>query len=194
MNTKKPGLIIVISGPSGVGKDAVFARLKAMGYRAHYAITATTRFPRGEEQDGVNYHFLSEDEFKGRIDNGGLLEWAQVYGRYYGVPREEVETPVQNGDDVVVKVDVQGAATLKAKFPESLAIFILPPSEDELADRLKKRATDSADEMRHRLEVAQLEIKRQSIFDLVVVNQRDRLDETVARVMDIIRSRKAKEK
>lgn len=190
----RQGLIVIISGPSGVGKDAVFARLKALGYPAHYAITATSRPPRGQEQDGVSYHFLSTEEFKRRIQQGRLLEWAEVYGNYYGVPREEVEVPVRKGKDVVVKVDVQGAMTLKTAFPESLAVFIMPPSEEELAERLKKRATDSMDDVNHRLEIAESEMGKKSVFDYIVVNHRDRLDETVLQVLGIINSRKAPQK
>ncbi len=185
--TRQEPLIVIISGPSGVGKDTVVRRLKeGLLYHIHQVITATTRPRRDYERDGVDYHFLSTEDFEKGIRHGRFLEWAEVYGNYYGVPREEIESPVKKGEDVVVKVDVQGAATLKRKLPQSVAIFLMPPSDEELSRRLGQRNSESKSDLENRFDMAKAEIDQRSLFDYVVVNKKDRVDETVAEIRQIL--------
>lgn len=183
-------LLIILSGPSGVGKDTILIRMKEAGHPFHYAITATTRPPRLQEQNGVDYQFLSKQQFQQKIARNQLLEWAEVYGNYYGVPKEEVETPLKRGQDVIVKVDVQGAATIKRLFPEAVAIFLIVPSEEELVQRLKQRHSKSPPDLDRRLKAVHEEMKRLPFFDHVVINHQDRLDETIAQIEAIIAAEK----
>lgn len=185
----KPGLII-LSGPSGVGKDAVFSRMKQLGRPFHYATTATTRLPRPTEQNGIDYHFLTPEEFKRKIARNELLEWAEVYGNYYGVPKEEIKPALEEGQDVIVKVDVQGAATLKRLFPEAITIFLMPPSEEELVQRLKQRHSESKADLDRRLKTVQQEMRGLHLFNYVLVNYTDKLDETVAQIENIVAAQK----
>lgn len=191
LDRTKP-LLLILSGPSGVGKDTVFNRMKQLKLPFHYAITATTRPPRPTEQDGENYHFLDKKEFRQKIAQKQLLEWAKVYDNYYGVPKEEVEPALKRGQDVIVKVDVQGTATLKRLFPEAIAIFLMSPSEEELTERLKQRGSESQKDLDHRLRTAEVEMKSLPFFDYVVVNYKDKLDETVAQIENIIKTQKEK--
>src|SRR4030042_885564 len=121
-------LLIVLSGPSGVGKDATLVKMKELGYLFHYVVTATTRPKRPGEIDRVHYQFISDEQFQKMVKEKKLLEWAKVYGNYYGVPKEEVKKALKSGQDVIVKVDVQGAATLKRIVPEAVFIFLIAPS------------------------------------------------------------------
>jgi len=187
-------LLLILSGPSGVGKDAVFNRMKQLELPYHYAITATTRPIRPTEQDGIDYHFFTKDEFKRKIAEKQLLEWAKVYDNYYGVPKEEVEPALKRGQDVIVKVDVQGAATLKRLFPKAIAIFLMYPSEEELAQRLKHRGSESQKDLDRRLKTVEAEMKSLPFFDYVVVNYKDKLDETAAQIESIIKTQKGKAK
>ena len=134
-------LLVVLSGPSGVGKDTVLIRMRQLHCSFHYVVTATTRKRRGEEQEDVDYHFLSRETFQQMIDDGEFLEWAEVYGNFYGVPKEEMRQALAKGMDVMVKVDVQGAATIKKQLPQSVCIFLKPPSMEDLEDRLKGRCS-----------------------------------------------------
>jgi guanylate kinase len=154
----------------------------------HFTVTATTRDPRPGEADGVNHHFVSVDDFVNLIANDELLEWAQVYGNYYGVPRKQVRDALSAGNHVIMRVDVQGAKRLSEIIPEALLIFIIPPSLDVLQKHLVNRGVDSEDEMTKRLESATEEISQASLFDFTVTNEEDRLDETVNRVVEIIES------
>lgn len=183
-------LLIILSGPSGVGKDTILTRMKEAGHSFHYAITATTRPPRPQEQNGVDYQFLSKQQFQQKIAQNQLLEWAEVYGNYYGVPKEEVEVPLKRGQDVIVKVDVQGAATIKRLFPEAVAIFLVAPSEEELVQRLKQRHTKSPTDLDQRLKAVQQEMKSLPLFDHVVINRKDKLDESIAQIEAIIAAEK----
>ena len=134
-HSSKP-LLIVLSGPSGVGKDAVLTRMRKLGHPFHYIITATTRPQRPGERNGVDYYFLSQEAFQQMIDKGQFLEWAEVYGNYYGVPRNKITQALSKGKDVIVKVDVQGAATIKKILSQVVFIFLMPPSMEELERRL----------------------------------------------------------
>lgn len=183
-------ILVIISGPSGVGKDAVFSHIRKLGYPFHYVTTATTRKPRTDESDGADYHFLSRDEFKERIAQKKLLEWAEVYGNYYGIPREEIEPLLKKGRDVIVKVDVQGAATISKLFPEAVTIFLMPPSKAELERRLKQRYSESYQELERRLKTASKEIESAHLFRHVIVNYTDKLESTVKQIEKIVAQEK----
>jgi guanylate kinase len=184
-----PPLLVVLSGPSGAGKDAVRELLIAWRLPFHFAVTATTRPPRPDEVEGVDYHFVSEAEFDRLEREGGLLEHAIVYGQRKGVPKAEVLTPLAAGKDVIARVDVQGAATLKRLVPEALLIFISLPV-DEAQRRLTERATESEDQLKLRIETAEEEIEAARSFDHVVVNETGQLEATVRRILELIAAEK----
>jgi guanylate kinase len=185
-------LFIVISGPSGVGKDATLDSMKEAGFPFHYVLTATTRSKRPGEKDGVAYRFLSEDKFRQMIKANQFLEWAKVYGNYYGVPKREVKEALKQGWDTIVKVDVQGATTIKQILPDAILIFLMPPSMGELVNRLKQRYGLSSDELDLRLSKAQEEIESLPLFDYVVINRTDDLDLTVAQINAIVADEKCR--
>ncbi len=185
-------LLVVLSGPSGVGKDAVLNRMKQAGYAALYVTTMTTRARRPREKDGVHYDFVSVDKFHEMIRNGELLEWANVYGNWYGVPRRPVKQALDSGQDAIVKVDVQGAATIKGLLPEAISIFLLPPSMDELMMRLRQRHTESAFDLELRLKTAEDEMKQLAQFDYAVVNEKDGLDRAVFQIEAILTAEKCR--
>ncbi len=187
-------LFIVISGPSGVGKDTVLAKMKQSRRLLHYVVTATTRPQRPGEKNGLDYHFVSEEQFKRMIDTGQLLEWANVYDNLYGVPKRQIQQALAQGLDVVVKVDVQGAATIKNILPQAVFIFLTPPSLDELERRLKERKTESSEELKLRMETTRREINSLPMFDYVVINHQDRLDSTIAQIDAIISAEKCRVK
>ena len=175
-------LLVVLSGPSGVGKDAVLERMKRLGSPYHFAVTATTRPMREGEREGEPYHFVARAEFERMIAHGELLEWAEVYGNLYGVPRAQVDRALSEGRDVLVKVDVQGAKTIRGLDPEAVLVFLAPPSMEELARRLTSRGTEADEAMRLRLREAEAEMEAAALFDQVVVNRRDRLDVAVRQI------------
>ena len=179
-------LLVVLSGPSGVGKDAVISSMREQGKPYHFTVTATTRPQRPSEIDGHDYMFVSSDEFARMIENGDFLEWAQVYSNRYGVPRAQVEDALKEGRDVLIKADVQGAATIRKLAPDAVFIFLAPPSMEELAYRLGQRMTESREALQQRLRTAKAEMCEASRFDHVVTNHRDRLDETVAEIETIV--------
>ncbi len=187
-------LFIVISGPSGVGKDTVLAKMKQSRRLLHYVVTATTRPQRSGEKNGLDYHFVSEEQFKQMIDTGQLLEWANVYGNLYGVPKRQIQQALAQGLDVVVKIDVQGAATIKNILPQAVFIFLMPPSLDELERRLKERKTESTEELKLRMETTRREMDSLPLFDYAVVNHQDRLDLTIAQIDAIISAEKCRVK
>ena len=158
----------------------------------HYVVTATTRPQREGERDGVDYHFLSAERFQQMVERGELLEWAQVYGNWYGVPRQEVEQALERGLDVMVKADVQGAATIKSLHPAAVLIFLAPPSMEDLERRLRARKTESAIDLELRLKTARQEMERLKMFDYVVVNRQDEADEAVAHIEAIITADKCR--
>ena len=184
---KRP-LLFVISGPSGVGKDAVLAQLKSIRKTMRFVVTTTTRPKRDVESNGVHYNFVSRDKFEGMIKKKALLEWAEVYGNYYGVPRDQVERAFKQGHDVMVKVDVQGAMTIKKVMPQSVSIFLAPPSIEELQDRLRKRNTESSADFDRRIATAKDEMAQAEMFDYAVVNHK--VEDAVAEIMDIIAAEK----
>lgn len=179
-------LLIVISGPSGVGKDSVLQRMKERGLPFHFVVTATTRPPRAEERDGVDYLFVSREEFARQIEKEELLEYAVVYGDYKGIPKEQVRKALASGQDVVMRVDVQGAATVRKISPEAILIFLTTSSEEELVERLERRKTETSEDLKLRIATARQEFKRIAEFDYVVVNRDNQLDETVDTITAII--------
>lgn len=185
-------LFIVISGPSGVGKDTVLAKMKQSRRLLHYVVTATTRPQRPGEKNGLDYHFVSEEQFKRMIETGQLLEWANVYGNLYGVPKRQIQQALAQGLDVMVKVDVQGVATIKSILPQAVFIFLTPPSLGELERRLKERKTESSEELKLRMETTRREMDSLPMFDYVVVNHQDRLDSTIAQIDAIISAEKCR--
>ena len=186
-------LLIVLSGPSGAGKDAVLTRMKELGYPLlEYITTVTTRPRRASERDDVDYHFISVERFQEMISRKELLEWANVYGNWYGVPKEAVKQALDKGRDVIVKVDVQGAATIKKILPEAVFIFLIPPSREELTIRLKQRHTESAFNLALRLKTAEEEIKKLPLFDYVVLNRQDKIDLAVSDIKAIITAEKCR--
>lgn len=181
-------LLIVISGPSGVGKDSVIQRMKERGFPFHFVVTATDRSPRPGEVHGRDYYFYSTEEFEQMIAQGELIEHAWVYGQHKGIPKAHVREALDSGQDVIMRVDVQGAQTVKNLIPAAITVFLLCESEEELVARLRERRTESAGALKQRLAIAYDEMARIPDFDYVVVNQRSRLDTTVDDVAAIIRA------
>lgn len=183
-------LLVVISGPSGVGKDSVLMRMRELAFPFHFVVTATSRPIRPGEVDGYDYHFVSVARFEQMIRDEELLEWALVYGQYKGIPKFEVRQAMASGRDVVLRINVDGAATVKAMAPEAVFIFLAPASTDELRRRLTVRRTESSDEVEQRLAVAAEELEQVRHFDYVVINREDRLDEAVGQIRAIITAEK----
>lgn len=179
-------LLIVISGPSGVGKDTVVQRMKERGFPFHFVVTATTRGRRENETHGKDYWFVSKDEFARMIEENELIEYAIVYGDYKGIPKWEVRDALASGQDVIMRVDVQGAESVRKLAPEALLIFITCEGEDELEHRLRERKTETADSLSLRIATARKELQRIEAFDYVVVNHDYQLDDTVDKVRAII--------
>jgi guanylate kinase len=188
---QKPDLFI-LSGPSGVGKDAVLHKLKETSLPLKYVVTMTTRPRRQRERDNIDYIFVSREYFQDLIDNDGLLEYANVYGNMYGVPRAQVEEALDKGHDVIVKVDVQGAENIKRIKPDSISIFLVPPSLSELSQRLKQRRTESREALELRIQTASEEMKKLSEFDYAVINGRDEIDKAVSEIRAIITAEKCR--
>ena len=183
-------LLIVLSGPSGVGKDTVLNRLKESGYPLYHVVTLTTRPQRDNEQDMLDYHFVSTDEYRDMLSRNELLESANVYGNWYGIPRVAVKEALDRSEDVIIRIDVQGAATIKQTVPEAVFIFLIPPSMEELTARLTSRLTESPADLALRLETAKEEMSQLSQFDYVVVNKDGELDRTVSSIQAIITAEK----
>jgi guanylate kinase len=179
-------LLIVLSGPSGSGKDAVLQRMKERGLPFHFVITTTTRPRRANEVEGRDYFFVSPEAFAHMIERGELLEHARVYNDFKGIPRDQVRQALASGQDVVLRVDVQGAATIRSLCPEALLIFLSTRDEEELAARLRARRTESNDDLQLRLDTARQEWLRVEMFDYVVVNANHHLDHTVDQILAII--------
>jgi guanylate kinase len=187
-------LLIVISGPSGVGKDMTLTRMKELGYPFHFVVTATDRPQRPEEVHGVDYYFVSSEEFAAMLERNELLEHAMVYGQYKGIPKPQVREALASGKDVILRLDVQGAATVRRIVPDALLIFLMAPSEEELIRRLKERKTESPEGLKRRIATACKEMKRLPEFDYVVVNRDNKLNETVKEIMAIITAEKCRVK
>ena len=188
---KRP-LFIVLSGPSGIGKDAILTKMKESDYPIEYITTVTTRPRRAKERDNIDYHFVSTESFQKMITGNELLEWANVYGNWYGVPKKPVKQALDKGQDIIVKVDIQGAATIKKILPEAVFIFLIPASMEELATRLKQRQTESPSDLTLRTKTAEEEIEQLPLFDYIVVNKQDEIDLAVSEIKAIISAEKCR--
>ncbi len=185
-------LLIVISGPSGVGKDTVIEWMNKRGLPFEFVVTATTRPPRQDEVHGVNYIFLTKDQFAEMIEKGELLEYAVVYEDFKGVPKEQVRKALASGRDVVMRLDVQGAKTVRQLAPESLLIFLTTQNEEELIHRLVSRRGEDSEGLKLRIATARQELKQIELFDYVVVNRENHLDETLDTILAIIKAEHAR--
>ena len=165
----KKGLMIVISGPAGSGKGTVNAHLLATG-EFEYSVSATTRAPRPGEVDGVNYHFISKEEFETRIASGGMLEYTEYCGNYYGTPKKEAEAVLESGKNLILEIEVEGARNVKTRYPEAVLIVLLPPSFKVQEQRLRGRGTETEEKILERLERTRAEIKEATFYDYVVYN------------------------
>jgi len=181
-------LLIVISGPSGVGKDSVLEEMKSRGLPFHFVITATTRSPRPEETDGVDYFFLSQDEFARMIDEGELLEYAVVYQDYKGIPKSQVRKALASGKNVIMRIDVQGAETVRKLAKDALLIFLTPQNEEELINRLKNRNTEDNESLKLRIATTRQEYNKIELFDYIVVNKDEQLMVAVDMIEAIIKA------
>lgn len=184
-----PPLLVVVSGPSGVGKDATLKRMQALGAPFHFVVTTTTRGRRPNEREGVDYHFVSTDEFQEKLERGDFLEHANVYGNMYGNARSDIESALRRGSDVIMRIDVQGAATIRKKVDGAIFIF-LASTIKELEARLRARKTEDEHALRMRLALAAEEIQEQVHFDYCIPNHDNHLDQTVDDIQAIIRAEK----
>lgn len=188
---KSKGLLIVVSGPSGAGKDTVCNRVIEEMKDTKISISMTSREPRGKEVDGVEYYFVSKEEFEERIKNNEFLEYAVVHNnQYYGTPKGKIEEDLSKGKNVILVIDIQGALKVKETVPEALFIFIMPPSMEELKDRLIKRQTESKKKILERFKTAYNEINEYTKYNYVVVN--DKVDKAVEKVKSIIIAEKCR--
>ncbi|NLT74860.1 MAG: guanylate kinase [Chloroflexi bacterium] len=185
-------VFIVITGPSGVGKDSVIAEMKRQGASFHFVVTATDRTRRSDEVDGEDYMFVSSAEFERMIRAGELFEHAVVYGQYKGVPKAQVRDALSAGRDTVMRLDVQGAQTIQKSIPGAITVFLAPSSVEALKERLLQRGADSEEQMSHRLQVAIGELALAGGFDYVVVNHDGCLGQAAADVLAIIRAEKCR--
>lgn len=184
--------VFVISGPSGVGKDTVIELMRPLYPDAYFAVTATTRPRRPGEIDGVHYYFLDEATFTARLADGEFLESAVVYGHHYGVPRSPIRTAIARGEDVFIKVDVQGAASIRALVPHAIMIFLLPESMGTLLQRLRSRKTDDPEALMNRFSTASRELASALTFDYVVFNESDRIERTLETIKAIVKAEHAR--
>jgi guanylate kinase len=181
-------LLIVISGPSGVGKDSVLQCMKERDLPFHFVVTATTRPQREGEVHGVDYFFTTQDEFETMIADGELIEHALVYDDYKGIPKGQVQQALASGRDAIMRIDVQGAATIRELFPEALLIFLSTSTEEELIERLRARRTETPENLNLRLTTARKEMNQIDLFDYYVINAANHLDLAVDTILDIIKS------
>ncbi len=183
---EKTPLLIVISGPSGIGKDTVVDGLKERGLPFHFVITATSRPPRENEVPGVDYFFYDKETFEEMIEAGEFLEHAWVYSAYKGVPKSQVRQALDSGQDVVMRLDVQGAETVKALCPDAILVFLTASSKEEWLQRLKDRRSETEEELKLRVQTAKEEYQRLDLFDYIVVNEENKLNRTLDVIEGII--------
>ena len=188
MDAPNGAMLVIISGPSGVGKDTIIDALKRRPHDPdyHYVVTCTTRAMRPGEVGGVDYHFLDLETFTRQRAEGEFLEANEVHGNWYGTPRGQVREALAEGRDVILKIDVQGAQVVKEKVPGALLIFLIPPSLEDLFQRLRSRATETADELELRQRNAAIELARQEDYDYVVTNETGQVERTAERIDEII--------
>ena len=191
-NLRADPLLVVVSGPSGAGKDTVLHLvLKELDKRGHpygFVVTLNTRARRSDEVEGKDYRFVSKERFAEMIEQDGLLEWAAVYDDYKGVPKQEVDDTLASGQDVFLRLDVQGAATIRRLRPSAVLIFITVESREELVRRLQERKTEAPDALRLRIAMSHKEMERMDEFDYVVVNPKGRIEKAVEDVLAIIQA------
>lgn len=188
---KNKGLLLVVSAPSGCGKGTILGEiLKDDSF--YYSISATTRAPREGEQDGVNYHFITKEEFEQRIAQGGMLEYAQYCGNYYGTPKKEVEQMREAGRDVILEIEVEGAMKVRALCPDAVFLFIAPPSVEELRRRLNKRGTEAAGVIEERVSQAARELSYANRYDYIIVN--GELEKAIQDFRTVVRAEKLRTK
>ena len=183
---KPEPLLIVISGLSGVGKDTVLRELKERQLPFHFVVTATSRSPRGDEREGVDYFFVSREQFEAMIAGDELIEHAIVYNQYKGIPRSQIDHALRSGKDVVLRVDVQGAERIRQLYPAAVLIFLVPATRKEWLDRLQSRQSETEEDIQVRTETAQRELSKLHLFDYIVVNRDQKLQTTVEQIMCII--------
>ena len=188
LSMTQEGLPIIISAPSGAGKTTLCQALKKRLPDLNFSISHTTRPPRKNEKDGLDYHFISKEKFLTMTDNGEFLEWAKIHDNYYGTARENIESTLQKGKDLVLELDVQGVEALRALKYQGVYVFVLPPSLEELEKRLKGRGTEPDNQIKQRLEVGKKEIAKSHLYDYAVTNVD--VDESVDAILSIIRTEK----
>ena len=178
------GKLFVLSGPSGVGKGTILARLFVCFHDIEYSVSATTRQARAGEVQGENYYFLSEEDFFRLVENDQLIEWANVHNNYYGTPKENVDKTLKKGQDIILEIDIQGAKQVRENYPDAVFIFLLPPSLQELEQRLEQRGSEDKKNKEIRLKNAREEMQEKRKYDYVIIN--DRIEETVDKLRSII--------
>ena len=183
-------MLLVISGPSGTGKGTICRALMAKNPQIKYSVSATTRLPREGEVDGVHYYFLTKEKFEDMLKRNGFLEHAAVYDNYYGTPKAKVMESLEKGEDIILEIDIQGALQLKEVFPGGIYVFIVPPSLEELRERIEGRGTDSKDVIEKRLNCAGQELGYVDKYDYVVIN--DNIEKAVDIMEAIVKAEKCK--
>jgi len=182
----KKGKLFVISAPSGTGKSTVLAEVRRKLPDFDFSVSCTTRSPRGDERDGREYRFIDEKVFRGMIEGGEFVEWAEVHGNLYGTPRAPIEEAIEKGRDVLLDIDVQGGMAIKRAFPEAVTIFLLPPDYEELRRRLSGRGTDSSEQIKLRLENARKEMDFKDKYDQCIVN--DEVERASGELVELIKN------
>lgn len=180
----KQGTLVVVSGFSGAGKGTVLAQVLDRRPDLYFSVSFTTRPPRQGEQDGVNYHFVTREEFQARINRGEFLEYAEYVGNYYGTSMRVIREKLEQGIDVILEIEIQGAAKVREKMPEAVSLFLVPPSFEELSRRLRNRGTDSEEKIQQRLEAARREVREIEQYDYIVLN--DTVDRAVEEILAIL--------
>mgnify|MGYP002520984515 CR=1 FL=1 len=191
MSGGKRGLLFVISGPAGSGKSTINKKLVESG-KFEFSVSATTRKPRAGEIDGVHYHFISREDFEKKIAAGEMLEYAEYVGNFYGTPRAAVESCLDAGKNIILEIEVQGAAQVKEKMPEAVMVLILPPDAKTLEERLRGRGTETDEIIRRRMEASKYELEYFSNYDYIVINGHGQSDEAAELILSIEKAEKAR--
>lgn len=184
------GNLIILSGPSGVGKGTVLSALMKDYDDIHYSVSATTRKPRVGEKNGDDYYFMSEDKFESLVEKDEFLEWAEVHNNYYGTPKKYVEENLDQGEDVILEIDIQGAQQIKDKYPDGVFIFLLPPSLEELKARIHHRGTETEEAIKTRMKNAEKEMNKVENYDYAVINEQ--IEEAINKLKAIIIAERCK--